>query len=71
MEKKKISSEPKWKEIKKMIMETSESTFSKKKILKLMQKRRLEKYQKVIRRLNKVKRRKFKEAKSKGAFGEM
>ena len=70
MEKKEISSEPKWYEIKKVIMETTESTIPKKQmekrktwmtaeILTLMQKRRLEKDQKVIRQHTKVIRRKL------------
>ena len=76
MEKKEISSEPKWYEIKKVIMETTESTIPKKQmekrktwmteeILTLMQKRRLEKDQKVIRQHTKVIRRKCREAKTK------
>ena len=73
--KKEISNEPKWNEIKKVIMQTTESTIPKnqmeerktwmtEEILKLMQKRRLEKDQKDLRQHTKVIRRKCREAKA-------
>ena len=79
MEKKEISNKPKWSVIKKVIMQTTESTIPKnqleegktwmtEEILKLMQKRRFDKDQTVIRLHTKVIRRKCREAKAKEPF---